>query len=113
MKVVVFAVGASLVGLSLSLAQEQQTSPPPAQGPVLSTQIQPSEVEKAKTTAVRPKLQPQIKLNGPVVELARGQNPLAPGTNETNVVTYVPPDDLSIDLITRKPRGIVLFALSF
>ena len=108
MKAVFLGLSASLLAVFMGVAQENQ-SPPSSQGPTLSTQTQPSEVEKAKaTTMVQPKLEPQITYSGPMVDLFRGENPLRT-TQRTNVVR----DDVSVDLITRRPRGIVLFALNF
>ena len=111
MKAVFLGLSASLLAVFMGVAQENQ-SPPPSQGPTLSTQTQPSEVEKAKaTTMVQPKLEPQITYSGPMVDLFRGENPLRT-TQRTNVVRGAH-DDVSVDLITRRPRGIVLFAVNF
>ena len=109
MKAVVLGLGVSLLAVFTGVAQENQ---PPPQGPVLSTQTQPSEVEKARAaTPVQPKLLPQITYSGPLADLSRGENPFR-SAQRTNVVPR-PHDDVTVDLITRRPRGIVLFAVNF
>ena len=113
MKAVFLGISASLLAVFMGVTQENQ-GPPSSQGPTLSTQTQPSEVEKAKanaTAVLQPKLEPQITYSGPMVDLWRGENPLRT-TQRTNVAQRAH-DDVSVDLITRRPRGIVLFALNF
>ena len=106
-------LGASFLVASLGVAQERQTPPAtPAQGPSLSTQVQPSEVDKAKATLWQPKLEPQITYSGPIADLINGQNPVRRPPAGTNMLR-APYDDMSVDLITRRPRGIVLFAINF
>jgi hypothetical protein len=112
MKAVVFGLAASLLATSITWAQKQEQDPAPAQNQVLTYQVQPSEVEKAKTIVVRPKLEPQITYNGVVVDLARGEN-LFQRSKRTNVTARAAYDDLTVDIITRRPRGIVLFAINF
>ena len=111
MKATVLGLGGLLLAAFTSVAQQNQDAPPPSRGPVISHQTQPSEVEKAKATVLRPKLQPQITYTGPAADLWRGENPFRPpqGTNGIRAAA----DDISTDLITRRPRGIVLFAVNF
>ena len=113
MKAVFLGLSASLLAVFMGVAQENQSPPPSSQGPTLSTQTQPSEVEKAKAnaTVMEPKLQPQITYSGPMVDIFRWENPLR-ATQRTNVVRGAH-DDITVDLITRRPRGIVLFAFNF
>ena len=109
MKAAVLVLGGSLLAAFLGMAQ--QNAPPASQGPVISHQTQPSEVEKAKATVLQPKLQPQITYTGPAADLWRGQNPFR-ARQETNAVRATA-DDINTDLITRRPRGVVLFAVNF
>jgi len=109
MKAVIFGLAALGFMASSGLSQQQQ---PPPQQPSLSIQTQPSEMDKARAAVWRPKLKTQITYSGPVVDLVRSEKPLETLPGGTNVVR-VPHDDLSVDLITRRPRGIVLFAINF
>jgi hypothetical protein len=110
MKVAVFGLVVSLLAAFTGAAQDHQP-PPSSHGPTLSHQTQPSEVEKAKSTLAQPKLQPQITYSGPLADLSRGENPLRPRQGK-NVVRAAY-DDITVDVITRRPRGIVLFAVNF
>lgn len=108
MKVLLWLVGLVLAASS-GIAQDQ----PPLSGlpnAILSYQEQPSVVEQAKASGWRPPLEPQVTYSGALAEMHQ-RNSFR--RTRVNKVVHQRYDDVNFDLITQRPRGIVLFAINF
>ena len=93
------------------LSGQEPAKEQPSQGAALTYQETVEAPRPPPPGPLRPQLKPSVTYSGPVTDLLNGQNPLRPRP-DTNVV-YRFREDLSVDLITRRPRGIVLFAVNF
>lgn len=94
------------------LSGQEPAKNQPSQGATLTHHNETVEAPKPQVQGpLRPQLKPSVTYSGPFTDLLNGQNPLRPRP-DTNVV-YRFREDLSVDLVTRRPRGIVLFAVNF